>query len=193
MSVNNDKNQQLFDALTSWMESSEGLGLEELRAVRRQLGQDVENSEQEFLAHLRELRSGFNQRPLASADNEIAPSLSGLLERANNLGLDPTTLADRTELSVSLVTKLDRRLIALAHIPIEVLETLASALQSTTDVLRTYLQQTPAFAKGARYRSNEKPAVPEQQDFFEAVKHDRSISEERRQQLLQLKDRNQRT
>lgn len=43
-----------LDCLTDWMENLEGKSLEELREIRRAMGHDVETSEQEFLAMLKE-------------------------------------------------------------------------------------------------------------------------------------------
>jgi len=51
-----------------------------------------------------------------------------------------------------------------------------------------YLQQSPMLATEASFRARENPRIQEQQDFFEAVRSDRSVSEERRSALLALEE-----
>lgn len=46
-------------ALTAWMENLSGAPPRELRAIRRELGHDVEKSEREFLALIREKNSAL--------------------------------------------------------------------------------------------------------------------------------------
>src|SRR5436190_11015335 len=59
----------------------------------------------------------------------VQVALPGLMARARQMGLNIREVAERTQLSVSLVGLLDRRLVRFASIPREVLDRLAAALQ----------------------------------------------------------------
>jgi hypothetical protein len=178
-----DNAEKMFDAITGWVESADTMDLEELRQIRRAMGDDVEESERGFLSMLAKLKT--------EAENS-SPAMQGiesLLSSAKQLGLDAPALADKTGLSVVLVTKLDRRLIAHLRVPEKVFEVLANALRVTSEAISAYLEQPPALATEARFRAKENPRIQEQQDFFEAVRTDKSISEERRANLLALEER----
>jgi hypothetical protein len=82
--------------------------------------------------------------------------------------------------------KLDRRLIDFGSIPEKIFEVLANALHAATALVTEYLRQPPVLATEARFRANENPKVPEPQNFFDAVRSDKSISEVRRVALLAL-------
>jgi hypothetical protein len=49
-----------------------------------------------------------------------------------------------------------------------------------------YLQQSPSFAASASYRAEEAPTLPTTQDFFDAVRQDPTLDQERRAALLRL-------
>jgi hypothetical protein len=176
----NEKNEDLFDRLTSWMGDVESMDLQELRNVRKIMGDDVELSEQRFLVALKDLQSGL------AVSEATAEPLVSLISRAREHGFNAMSLADQTGLSVALVTKMDRRLLLFNSIPDKVISILADALESTQAVIAGYFQQPQSLAMGAHYRADESPRVPEQQDFFDAVRSDVSISEERRSALLAL-------
>jgi len=55
MSEKNDA-EKIFDGLTAWMESADTMDLAELRQVRDMIGDNVEESEREFLSLLRKLK-----------------------------------------------------------------------------------------------------------------------------------------
>ena len=175
-----DNAEKMFDTLTTWMDSADEMNLTELRQARRALGDNVEESERNFLAHLAKLRA---ENPLPEAQR-----IEGLLVTAKRLGLDAPALANKTGLSVVLVTKLDRRLIRPVSVPQRVFKLLAEALNTAVDLVAGYLQQSPMLATEASFRAKENPHIQEQQDFFEAVRSDRSISEERRSALLALEE-----
>jgi len=173
---------KIFDSLTSWMDEADSMDLAELRDVRRMMGDDVEASERQFLSVLKDLKAGLGQ------PESVTVAISGLIAKAQERGLDTIALADKTGLSVVLVTKLDRRILAFKSIPRQLLRALADVLESTLSAIAEYLQQPQVFAAGARFRADESPRVPEQQDFFDAVRTDKSISEERRAALLALEE-----
>ena len=177
-----DDAEKIFSRLTGWMDGAESMDLEQLREVRRMMGDNVEVSERQFLSVLKELKAGLGQ------PEELAEPIAGLLAKAQERGLDAVALADKTGLSIVLVTKLDRRLLVFKSIPNKLFETLASVLQSTLTAVMDYLRQPQAIAMGARFRTDESPRLPEQQGFFDAVRTDKSISEDRRAALLALEE-----
>ncbi|HEY2593922.1 MAG TPA: hypothetical protein VGK33_08480 [Chloroflexota bacterium] len=113
-------------------------------------------------------------------------ALPGLMARAREVGLNIRELADRSQLSVTLVGLLDRRLVRFASIPREVVDALATALQTQAASVAQYLQQGPSFAPSASFRAEAAPELPPQQDFAEAVRQDPTLDENRRASLLRL-------
>lgn len=110
----------------------------------------------------------------------------GLLNEARDLGLTMHELAHVTGLSPALVAKLDQRLIRFTTLPKEVLRDVARAVRRTAEEVANYLSLEPALPPGLEYKAEDAPAVPEQQDFFDAVREDRGLDEERRRRLLSL-------
>lgn len=172
-----DKERNDFETATGWFEDTEGLNLGDLREIRRIMGHDVEASEKRFLAFLGTL-------PGATAS---AARPFGILSRAKAQGRSIVQLANAAELSVALIAKLDLRLFRFASVPIQVIGKLCEVLAVSVDEVSAYLQQGAAFAPGAEYRADEAPSLPDQQDFFEAVSADKTLSEQRREHLLGLR------
>jgi hypothetical protein len=64
---------------------------------------------------------------------------------------------------------------------------LAQALQRKLGEITEYVRRPPTFAVDAQHRAKQAPSLPTvQEDFFDAVRNDLTLSEERRQQLLAL-------
>ena len=178
-----DNTDRVFEGLTAWMDSADTMNLAELRQVRRMMGDNVEHSEREFLSWLEKLKQGLDRTTSVQEER-----IESILSSAKRLGLDALGLADLTGLSVVLVMKLDRRLINFGSIPQKIFDLLANVLHSATAPITEYLQQPPVLAMEARFRATESPTIPEQQDFFDAVRSDKSISEDRRLSLLALSE-----
>jgi hypothetical protein len=114
-------------------------------------------------------------------------AFAGLLAQGRSSGLSSLAqLADCVELSAALVRKLDRRLIRYTSIPLQLIETFARILRRDVVTIARYLNGTPTLITGASYKAEQAPGLTGQQDFFEAVRHDPELSEERRQQWLSL-------
>lgn len=123
------------------------------------------------------------ERPAIGGAQEALP---GLMVRAREVGLNIRDVADRSQLSVTLVGVLDRRLVRSASIPREVVEALAATLQTQVASVAQYLQQSPSFAPAASFRAEEAPTLPATQDFSDAVRQDPTLDENRRAALLRL-------
>jgi hypothetical protein len=187
----NNEDRHPLDCLTDWMEHLENASLDELRRIRQALGHDVEASERQFLALLREklphLESGEQRQNLQQISE--AP-ISGLFAEGKAHGMTNFKLADAAELSIALITKLDRRLIDFLTIPRQVIQDLARILQRSVESVSQYLQGPPLIPSRAEFKAEQTPRVTQVEDFFEAVRRDKSLSEARRQRLLAMKQDN---
>jgi hypothetical protein len=95
-----------------------------------------------------------------------APRMGAAVKAA---GLSEDELAARCELDVTLVAKLDRRLIHVATIPRLLLERIGLALGRGAEAVRQMLDGPPLGIAGAAYKSKVRPA-PFAQDFADAVR-----------------------
>jgi hypothetical protein len=92
----------------------------------------------------------------------------GIKAQLVKLGFDFPELARKLKIGVSVLSKLDQRLITLATIPIDVIESVANELKVSADILTKYLSGTPKLASGANYKSPGTPrVVPSRQVTFE--------------------------
>jgi hypothetical protein len=118
---------------------------------------------------------------------DVERPIAGLLREGKRLGITADDLAERVGVSDSILRKLDRRLINPASIPTRISQDLGLALNCGVAQITSYVQLPPTFAPGAQHRASQAPALPTvQEDFFDAVRHDRTLTEERRAQLLSL-------
>ncbi len=121
----------------------------------------------------------------AHAPEEMTP-LKGIVQEANQLGLSIQRLAERAQMSLALVRKLDLRRIRFSTIPVQAIESLAYAIQRGSSAVADYLQGAPTLPQGASYRAEQAPALTEPEDFFEAVRRDRAMSEDLRERWLSI-------
>jgi hypothetical protein len=107
--------------------------------------------------------------------------VDSLLKEGKRLGLSINDIAADCELSPAIVKKLEQRLIDYKSIPSLVIERLASEIQTTFPAVFAYLRQPMSLSRNARYRSRAAPKLEsKRQDFFDAVKTDRTLDEKRR-------------
>jgi hypothetical protein len=122
-------------------------------------------------------------------EKNVRSVFKGILARATDLGMTNFQLAEKARLSVALVTKLDLGLIPnYKRIPATVIEEVAGAIKTTVQELYDHWNRGPRFAAGVEFKSADTPEI-EGQDFFEAVRQDSSLSEERRAELLALEEK----
>jgi hypothetical protein len=122
----------------------------------------------------------------ASAAASSSMVFPGIVGGATRRGLTLVTLAERLDLSPVLVRKLDRRLIALARIPLLVIESLAALLGQTKLQIEQYLQGPQQFALGARHKAPQGTSLAPKEDFFDAVRAAPDLTDEQRQRWLAL-------
>ena len=114
------------------------------------------------------------------------PPPASLLEEGQSQGMDIHKLAELTGLSAALWRKLDRRLLRSESLPTPLVERIADAVHHSVAVVQSYLAQPPMLSPSALYRAKATPTLGEQEDFFEAVRNDLSLSDEQRQRWLAL-------
>lgn len=102
--------------------------------------------------------------------------LAGLRREAEARGMTLQTLASATRLSVQMLVKLDRRLIRFASIPRQAMERLSAELGRSFDAVAAYLQGDAQFASQASFHADAAPQMPDQQDFFDAIETDLTMS-----------------
>lgn len=126
-------------------------------------------------------------RSMINLSDQVAP-LVGLRKEAEARGLTIQSLAAATDLTVPIVVKLDRRLIRFASIPRQVIERIAGALGRTTEAIAAYLSAgDPQFAAAAHFLAETAPQMPDQQDFYDAVETDLTMSDEQKRAWREVK------
>ncbi len=100
-------------------------------------------------------------------------------------GVSIQHLAELAGLSPALWRKLDRRL--LHSIPTQVVARVAEVMRLSTETIERYLSQPPALPANASYRAERAPQLSESEDFFDAVRGDLALDDERRRGLLALR------
>lgn len=112
--------------------------------------------------------------------------IEGIVATANQRGLSIDGLADLLELTVALVRKLDLRRFVYARLPNQLKDTVASVLDCSRAVVERYLQGPPRYGRGVQHKADQAPSLPAQEDFFDAVRCDQELTEDRRQRWLNL-------
>lgn len=135
--------------------------------------------------HLR--GSSIVQNLLHHLDNQSAEPTSSLGAECQRLGRDLQSVAEEADLGVPLFRKLDRRQIVVESIPDRVLTILATILGRTVVFVRSCLGGPPRAA-AALHHSDKAPELVKPQDFFEAIRLDPDMPEERRSRWMALKD-----
>lgn len=126
------------------------------------------------------------QQLLYAQEQAKAPitPLKGLVQEAAQRGLSFQKLAEHTRMSLSLLRKLDRRLIRFTTIPNQVIVILALVLQRESSVIADYLNGPASLPMDASYHAEQAPTLAEPEDFFEAVRRDMAMPLELREYWL---------
>ena len=128
---------------------------------------------------------------LAARHQSLTPEetspLAGLRKEAEARGLTIQALASATRLTVPMLVKLDRRLIRFASIPRQAIERIGAELGRRFDTVAAYLQGDSQFASQASFRADAAPQMPDQQDFFDAIETDLTMSEKQKDEWRKIK------
>jgi hypothetical protein len=102
----------------------------------------------------------------------------GLLAQGQRVGIDAGTLASKLRLALSVLRKLDQRLIDAATVPAALIETLSRELKVEIAAVKTYLAGSSKLAMGADYKSRKTPrAGTRKQNFIAAIRASASTGE----------------
>lgn len=132
------------------------------------------------------LRIVREKRANVAQSSASASAVNSLLETAKTNGLNIRQLAIETGLSIPIIAKLESRLIAFASIPKEAIERIATAIKTTGEQVTSFLKGAPQFASDASYKSETQPELPEQQNFYEAVRSDLNMKKEEKDFWMSL-------
>jgi hypothetical protein len=152
---------------------------------------DAERTDEETLVlrGMSVVQNLLHRQQKAPVARALVVPFESLLAEGRACGLGPVELARAAGLGVTTLRKLDRRLIRFATIPAQAIDALAAAIQRATGSVTAYLQQRPIFAAAAAHRAEEGPQLVEQEDFFEAVRLDPTMTPEQRAPWLAIEDR----
>ena len=116
----------------------------------------------------------LHRQSAESASDSVTP-FESLIVEGQERGFEPRRLAHAVGLGDSLLRKLDRRLIAFATIPQELIYRLAQVMGREASSITAYLRQEPTLAARTEHRSEQTPKLTAQEDFFDAVRSDPTI------------------
>lgn len=119
---------------------------------------------------IEEARRKWCAQQAATTPATAGTPLQSLQATAQRAGLNPKALATRLGIGVTVLMKLEYRLLRFASIPDRLIRQLAETLQVSEQHVRAYLQQPPTLAHGASYRAQQVPQVTEPEDFARAVR-----------------------
>lgn len=71
----------------------------------------------------------------------------------------------------------------------EAIAGVARAIQTSVENVAAYLQGSHNFVSGASYKSDTAPTLPPQQDFQDAVRDDRALTDEKKRRWLEVASR----
>ncbi len=103
--------------------------------------------------------------------------VDSLLEEGKRLGLSIHDIAADCGLSLAIVKKLEQRLIDYPSIPQLVIDRLANEIRTPAPVITAYLRQTMTLSQKAQYRSRAAPKIESKQNYFDAIKTDRTLDD----------------
>jgi hypothetical protein len=117
------------------------------------------------------------------------PKLVSLILDGSLRGWPTDDFAQRINLSVAILRKLESRLITVATIPGNLIERISASLQRDRSEVIAYLEQEPVIQRDLRYKSKQSPRLGRQQNFFDAVRNDGELSDEQRTYWLSFEGR----
>jgi transcriptional regulator with XRE-family HTH domain len=159
-----------FDDEAGW---SEG----ELDSYLRENGVDPAHVVHQVRAKVEDIL--HNPRFLAgsedTSDRHTAP-ITSLVKEGEARGLSIVEFAKASGLSLRLLGKLESGLLRYSSIPVEKLADVATVIGRATEEVMHYALYARPNLQGAHFKSDKAPIASIQQDFFEAVAEDDSLT-----------------
>lgn len=172
--------QELVDLTVAWIQSNR-------LPAQNDYAIDVE----------RGIRIGLEEAQRAytkwSSEGEAKPSrgtpLVSFLQEGNLHGLSAQDLAEHLQLSLALLRKLENRLVRVETIPLRLIERLADTLERGIREISAYLALPPMLPRGLRLKARQRPMIPDQENFLDAVRADESLNPEQRSYWLPVEEK----
>ncbi|SRR6266542_3674203 len=132
------------------------------------------------------------ERMSAESQVQKSPSQSKLVSLfldGRRLGWTPDQFAERINISIAILRKLENRFILAATIPDSLIEHVSTAIHRDPSEVNAYMQQEPMMQPNLRHKSKQSPKLGQQQSFFDAVRNDSELSDEQRSYWLSFEGR----
>ncbi len=128
------------------------------------------------------LFSNYKKVPVSHEKN-ITSSIASIW-----LALDMSAqhVANSVDITVTLLTKLNKRSLEYLTIPLQLIERLATKLKLELLSLAHYLNSPAVLSNDASYKSNTAPIVHQKENFFDAVRNDQEMTVSMRRMWLTL-------
>lgn len=139
-------------------------------------------SDGEIAAAMRRGRAALHQVRQETAAN--AASINSLTKLAKDLGMKKGEFAKSVGLSLSLLMQLETRQVRPSTVPAKVVDRIARKLESAADAVRQFLE-LPQLAGEGNFKAESRPEGSPQEDFAEAVRKDRVLSDQEKRDLLE--------
>lgn len=135
---------------------------------------------------LQNLQMVLSEMNPSAPEIQVQNALVSLTDAAKEKGMNRSKFAAALGLSVSLVQYLEKRRLEFATIPKAVIEKISGVLETSEDVINSYLNQSPVGAEGASFKASERPEELKPKNFADAVREDQQLSATDKQKLLEL-------
>lgn len=130
-----------------------------------------------FLSRAQAVRERLMAASGLTAVGASTSAMQSMLDSAKERGLSAAELAQRLQLGVSFIVKLERRLIRPESLPRKLIADLAQVLGCTYADVATYLQRPPTLSPQASYRASRAPRLAGQEEFEAALEASRDMTE----------------
>lgn len=128
---------------------------------------------------LAEMRASYFAQRTAVAEQKSA--ITDLVHAAKAQGLTAKVLAAKLGIGLTLMAKLNQRLLQIATLPDTLIERLAVELKTGAAEIRAYLARPATLASAAQYKSDGVPQVAQTETFKEALRVCNDMTAEEKQ------------
>lgn len=164
--------QELTDFTVAWSQTEhypEKKNQQKDPSARLHLGMNIAHQAYDQIAATNHVIREQNKAPLASFFRE-----------GKQLGYSPDEFAEQINVPVTVIRRIESRLLLVDTIPTKIIETIAFTLQRPGDEIWNFLTRPPVVPQTLRLKSHQAPKVAQQQNFFDVIRADPTISEEQR-------------
>jgi len=133
-----------------------------------------------FLSRAQTVRERLMAKQGLTAKGKPVCAIRSLLAVAKEHGWPPTALAQRLQLGVSVIVKLERRLLRPETLPRKLITELAQLLDRNYAEVIHYFQQPPTLSSQASYRASRAPHLVGQEEFRAALEASHDMTEEQK-------------